>query len=106
MFLKGVITVSLFAGALAAADFGASDIFTVRSFRVPAAKEKIQVTAKLFETVPDLRAESRNSATCVIPLREFKPDWPESKDPMAKPVGPIRDPAVKPSPIPVCKGWQ
>ncbi len=108
MFLKGVVTVILFVGALVAADPNATDLFSVRSFRDPTTKAKIPVTPQLFAGdppkifMPEARAKTEQ---CAIPLLEMKIG--KTGDSMALPVGPnkVDSASVVPPPMPACKRW-
>ena len=52
MFLKGIVTVILFVGALVAADPNATDLLASAPFRYPTTKAKIPVNPQLFAGDP------------------------------------------------------
>jgi hypothetical protein len=97
-----------FASALVAAEPGAKDLFSVRSFHNPETTDKISLAPQ----PPDARqpviihaANVQQNGPCAIPLLEFKPTWSAKKDPMAVFTGPVPSGETV-SPMPVCKSWK
>jgi hypothetical protein len=105
MFFRTAVTVTLFTSLL-----GATDIFSVRSFRDPETKAKIPVIAQLFTTSDQLDLLAQGAATqktekCAIPLQQAKPG--KIHDNMAQFAGPSHDSAsIMPPPLPACKNWK
>ena len=109
MLLKAVVAVTLFTSLV-----GASDVFSVRSYKDPETKAKIPVNGQLFSNgdpklllqmaAKQMRKEDHR---CAIPLLEVKP--PKTNDSMAHHyAGPSHNPdsaAILP-PVPVCDGWK
>jgi hypothetical protein len=107
MFVRTVVTVTLFTSLL-----GATDIFSVRSFSDPKTKAKIPVTAQLFagEKPEALLKEALkvvvtlDNQECAIPLLEGKAA--KTKDRLAQPGGGNFDSGgVMKAPVAACKGW-
>ena len=130
MFLKTVVSVTLFTSLLGAADPSNSDILSVRSFHDPKTKARIPLTGQLLGNNDPLTgkffdkgdpltgplfsngdpqifltAQAPKSGKCAIPLLEAK--HPKTNDAMTKFTSPSRSsPDVVPPPVPACKGWK
>lgn len=103
-----MITVACMVSALLAAELGAKDLFSVRSFHNPGTTDKISLAPQPLEIPQEIIipvAETQPSGQCAIPLLEFKPNWSAKKDPMAVFTGPVPS-GGRVSPMPVCKGWK
>jgi hypothetical protein len=94
--------------ALLAAELGAKDLFSVRSFHNPGTTDKISLAPQppdLPQPIVIHAADVPQNGQCAIPLLEFKPNWSAKKDPMAVFTGPVPSGGTV-SPMPVCKGWK